>query len=83
MAEARKGAESSAPAVEMDAVSMNCRRVDRNKRPLFPKKSAASRLLAGFYSAPAPEPGIGVSPSDSAFQLFPPKRGYVPLSVAD
>ena len=44
MAQARDGAASRTPAVEMDAVSRNCRRVGRNKRPSF-RKAAASRLL--------------------------------------
>ena len=69
MAEARQGAESRTPAVEMDAVSMNCRRVEWNKRPSF-RKAAASRLLLwarlARRAAETCEPWA--SPSNSAYR---------------
>jgi hypothetical protein len=56
MAEARNGAESSAPAVEMDAVSMNRRRVNRNKKPSFRKGSSFAATALWLGSARAAEP---------------------------
>ena len=50
MAEARNGADSNTPAVEMEAVSMNCRRVEWNKMASF-RKPAASWLLLRLGSA--------------------------------
>jgi hypothetical protein len=51
MAEARNRVESSAPAVEMDAVSMNCRRVDWNKRLLFAKGSSFAATALAWLGA--------------------------------
>jgi hypothetical protein len=78
MAEARNGAESSAPAVEMDAVSMNRRRVNRNKKPSFRKGSSFAATALWLGSAGWLNLRTAVSPSTS-----PPKRAYVPLFAAD
>lgn len=54
MAEARNGAESSAPAVETDAVSMNCRLDSRNKRdPSFRKGSSFAATALAWLGAAA------------------------------
>ena len=78
MAEARNGADSNPPAVEMEAVSMNCRRVEWNKMASFRKPAASRLLLDGL--ARRPERRTVASPSKvCAMPLRPlPKRRHVP-----
>ena len=82
MAEARNGAESRAPAVEMDAVSMNRRRVEWNKMPSFRRQQ-----LRGYCSDLAGLGGFelgGLSVKFCVLALLPlPKRAHLPPSVAD
>jgi hypothetical protein len=79
MAEVRNGAENSAPTVETDAVSMNCRLESRNNRvPLSEKGSSFAATALAWPGAAAERrdwgPANWRSPDQSVLRFRPPSR---------